>query len=74
VDNKTEQLQSATAEVLQRGEEERLTEEYFGVPSLQIVHYAAVQNIQSIREHRNLIHSLYVLTPIGASRVRVAKF
>jgi hypothetical protein len=56
--------------------EERILEtdkEYFPIPGLGILLYAAVRNIQSIREHRNPIHSLYVLMPIGASRQGIKK-
>jgi hypothetical protein len=41
--------------------------EYFCVPGLGILFNAAVRNIYPIREQQNQIHSLYVLTPIGAS-------
>jgi hypothetical protein len=42
VDNETEQLRSAAAEVLQKGEEERLTKEYFCVLSRENLLYAGV--------------------------------
>jgi hypothetical protein len=63
------QLRSAAAEV--SGEERRREIDkrvlLFSCSALEILFYALVQNIYTIREHQNPIHSLSVLTPTVAS-------
>jgi hypothetical protein len=67
VDNETVERRSAATGVSTGREEEGLAKITVLFNAWLILCHEAVRNIHPIREHRNPIHSLYILTPIAAS-------